>query len=385
MRGATTHAQDMDNERHIRAGSTLNFRGLGKRIWSQRYWIAVLYACLMAVAAALVLTLPARYVSTAEILILPQRSESPLSETSLTNSSGGSEGVRTELLLLQSSSILKEVGRVLGPSLSAELNLGAFADDTLRLKKTADAIGERLSILRIAESRLIRISCWSFRPEFSSEIVNTYLRTYLATRAEMQASWAREMERAMERPVRELQEQVRASEQALEKVRQEQGIIDIRDTPLVVREMIILTEQLAAARSSRIEAESRAELTGSGDTNRRDIAIQRSREERLEQDLERLKADYERQNQALIKVREIERESAANRALLTSVLERYKQIQLQSIIEQPNLKVISWAETPVIPASPRRALLLGIGMILSFVLALSVGLTLYAFRNDAPH
>jgi uncharacterized protein involved in exopolysaccharide biosynthesis len=354
------------------ASSSLSLASIGRRLWRQKYLIVLLTLLLTGAFAAVIWALPAHYVAEAQILIPSARNNSPFTRNASADPAITQETLRTELQLLQSDRLVKEVFQKLDLANVPELRAGSKGDDPTSIERAIFALSSRISISRLAESRIFRVRCWSYDPGLAPRVVNTLVELYLKSQLEMQASWIRGMELAIEAPLRDLQQRVRASEEALERERQEQGIIDVRETPLIVQQVITLTQQLAATRAARIEAESRGELAGAGATTRGEIAVHRAKEEALEHDLNKLKAEYERQNRALIRIRELERETAANRALLSSVLERYKQLQVESIIEMPNARVLFLAEKPTIPAAPWRSLLLVLAIILALGIAVLI-------------
>jgi uncharacterized protein involved in exopolysaccharide biosynthesis len=244
-----------------------------------------------------------------------------------------------------------------------------------------DALSKRLSVSRVGETRAMRVGFWSHDPDLPHLVVNTLIREYLADQVAKRTVAGQELDRLLVQPLQELQTAVRRSEEALERYRREAGIVDVLDAPLVARQISTITEQLLAVRATRLEAESRAQQSSAAEGLRRELGVQRFRESALEQELERLRTEYERQNQAGIRARELERETSVNRALLQSFQERHRQLQIQTLAERPNAVVQSWAEPPYQPAGPRRTMLLAISAMFAVGFSVLVALMLEGWKR----
>jgi uncharacterized protein involved in exopolysaccharide biosynthesis len=90
-------------------------------------------------------------------------------------------------------------------------------------------------------------------------------------------------------------------------------------------------------------------------------------EKALRADLEALKANTIRSNEAMVRLRELERVAASNRDIYQAFLMRAKEIAAQGAVDTSNSRVISAAIPPVQPSGPRlllipMALLAGIAL-----------------------
>lgn len=85
--------------------------------------------------------------------------------------------------------------------------------------------------------------------------------------------------------------------------------------------------------------------------------------------------------QALIQLRELEREAAANRAVYESFLNRFKETSQQEDFQTPDSRVISAATPPGSPSYPRKSLVLVLVLGLSGMLGVGVAFLLEHLDN----
>ncbi|MBI1180352.1 MAG: polysaccharide biosynthesis tyrosine autokinase [Alphaproteobacteria bacterium] len=107
-----------------------------------------------------------------------------------------------------------------------------------------------------------------------------------------------------------------------------------------------------------------------------DVAVARSREQSLIDAQHRLEAQLGDINKRQIKLRELTREGDANRELLEAFLNRFKELAEQQDLQTTDSRVISEAQPPIGPSSPRTTMILflalvgstGLGMALAFLI-----------------
>jgi len=106
-----------------------------------------------------------------------------------------------------------------------------------------------------------------------------------------------------------------------------------------------------------------------------EVAIARSRENSLLGAQRRLEGNMSSQNQRGIKLRELTREADANKALLETFLGRFKELSDEANLQTTDARVISRAQPPSAPSSPRTMLILLLAVLASSGLgiAISVG------------
>jgi uncharacterized protein involved in exopolysaccharide biosynthesis len=123
-----------------------------------------------------------------------------------------------------------------------------------------------------------------------------------------------------------------------------------------------------------LDAQIRAEADNQANALEGDARIARARAEQLERDLGRLKRAAADANGHSPRLRELEREAAAQRELLASYLARYwDAVARDTPAAQPaDARVIAWAEPPEGPSGPRKVP--AVGLVTLATLVLSTGL-----------
>ena len=111
---------------------------------------------------------------------------------------------------------------------------------------------------------------------------------------------------------------------------------------------------------------------------RGEVAVARAHENALTEKLGELETKVGASNQKSVRLRALEREAKANRALLENVLARYKEATAQQAIQSANVRIVSYASVPVAPYFPRKKLLAG----LAFFGSLVVGVGLIALKES---
>ena len=114
---------------------------------------------------------------------------------------------------------------------------------------------------------------------------------------------------------------------------------------------------IAELEEVRAKLEAEVEKIVRGLTNELEVA--RIRERTLDRNLENLKAVAARTNTAQGRLRVLEREAAANRDLFDTVLARWKETGRQDEIQHADARIISYAEVPRRPSSPKKARIVG--------------------------
>ena len=109
---------------------------------------------------------------------------------------------------------------------------------------------------------------------------------------------------------------------------------------------------------------------------RNEFEVAKSREASLEADLTRFKEQAARYDQADVRLRELQREAQANRALFDQFLVRSKETTEQQTLQIPDARIVAPALAPVRPNRPGTALLLAVAVAVSLVLGMGLALVL---------
>ena len=116
------------------------------------------------------------------------------------------------------------------------------------------------------------------------------------------------------------------------------------------------------------------ELTRILDSTKEAYRVAQSREQALRNSLDKLQNASTTTSQAQVRLRELQREADANRLLYESFLSRYKATAAQESLDLPDSRIVSQADVPIRPSSPKVRLILalagllggGLGVVLAF-------------------
>jgi exopolysaccharide transport family protein len=99
-----------------------------------------------------------------------------------------------------------------------------------------------------------------------------------------------------------------------------------------------------------------------------------TRESSLQESLDALQTVSTESGQAQIRLRELQREADANRALYESFLSRYKETGAQESLEMPDSRLVTRAQTPVRPSYPKTFLIVAVAAVLGLGLGCAFAL-----------
>jgi succinoglycan biosynthesis transport protein ExoP len=132
-------------------------------------------------------------------------------------------------------------------------------------------------------------------------------------------------------------------------------------------------------------AETRSKLRRETDSQiqalRGELSVIRERDNALSGQLREAEKSTIRQGSDEIRLRELEREAQANRAIYEAFLSRFKESGEQEQIQQADVRIISAAEVPNTPSTPRVPLLVGAAMLLSLLGAVVLVMLLEQLDN----
>jgi exopolysaccharide transport family protein len=132
-------------------------------------------------------------------------------------------------------------------------------------------------------------------------------------------------------------------------------------------------------------AETRSKLRAETDRQiqalRGELAVMRERDNALSSQIRETEKSTIRQGSDEIRLRELEREAQANRAIYEAFLSRFKETGEQEQIQQADVRIISAAEVPKGPSSPRVMLLVGAAAMISLLGAVVLVMLLEQLDN----
>ncbi len=108
------------------------------------------------------------------------------------------------------------------------------------------------------------------------------------------------------------------------------------------------------------------------DSLRSEVASARARRDSLQGRLSQLQTEVTTQNQAGVVLKQLESDADAARTTYRDFLSRYEQTSNQLALQEPDARLVSTAEAPLLRAGPPRVLYSAIGFFVSLVLAASL-------------
>ena len=129
------------------------------------------------------------------------------------------------------------------------------------------------------------------------------------------------------------------------------------------------------------ERKLQTEISNAARAIENDFEAARSRERELVADLARQKLEVQTLNGKAAEYTALEREATSNREVLDRLLQRSRETALTSELQTTNIRIVDWAEAPMLPILPRK----GRNMLIAFVgsggLALALILVLEVFNT----
>lgn len=137
----------------------------------------------------------------------------------------------------------------------------------------------------------------------------------------------------------------------------------------------------AEAQRLDINAQIGAEISRIIGSLQNNVSVAETRVASLEQSLREIRGETGESGQAMVQLRELEREAAANRSVYESFLNRFKETSQQQDLQVPDSRIISPATAPLSPSHPRKALSLALALVLSAMLGVGLAFLLEHLDN----
>ena len=109
---------------------------------------------------------------------------------------------------------------------------------------------------------------------------------------------------------------------------------------------------------------------------RNEVGVAKASEANLQTELDNLKQRAGKLGQSTVELNSLTAEATANRTLLTVMMQRFNETNLQEGIQTSRARILSPAPDPIFPSTPRKGLILGITLFLSTGIALALALAL---------
>lgn len=126
----------------------------------------------------------------------------------------------------------------------------------------------------------------------------------------------------------------------------------------------------------------RSEMRKVADTIENEVKFSEARVQALEEGLSESQGRRHEDNDAMIKLRELEREAQSNQLIFDTFLETYKRADEQEELQEPEARVISYAIAPRTASYPNKLLLLSLSAAISLFIGLAIAILMEKLDNS---
>lgn len=262
------------------ADGELDLRALGLSLWRKK-WLILLPALIVgALAVFAVNSITPVYRSEAKISLEGRDNVflRPEAEKSVERAAADQEAIATQVQVLQSRDIARQVIRELklterpefDPVQSGASRLGAILSafgigrDQFKVspeERAMDAYFARLTVTPIERSRVITVSFQSEDPDLAAKIANAILDAYLRQTQIAKQEQVKNASAYLASEIEQLRKTVQAAESRVENFRAKSNLfIGANSTSLGTQQLGELTTQLAAARAQKADLDAKSRL-----------------------------------------------------------------------------------------------------------------------------
>lgn len=427
----------------------------------RRNWrlIAATTAAVLAFGILFVIFAPAKYRSSAQLLIDPRGLQ--ILKNEITRSGDSTDGnlvdIENQRYILLSRSVLQAVvdqqklvdNPLFGggqPGLLSRL-FGGKRPDVDRRARAVQALADMVEVVRGERAYVLDVVVTTPDANLSATLANVVARTYLDAQNDAKSEVARRASEELSKRAEELRKQVQLSEEKVERYRAEQNLVQTPTGRLLGEQQITdLSQQMALVRArvaegqARVEAVDRARKAGTNvealtealssptmtslraqyaqaaqqeaslatqlgprhpaliqaqeqmrdvrkqigaeldriaASARTDLARAKAAETSLQTQSGQIRASSDKNNVALVELRDLERAAEANRAVYQSFLSRAKELGESQGIDSTNARIIS----PAIPAGRKAGAAAPLVLAGAFLFGLTLGMGLAYARE----
>jgi uncharacterized protein involved in exopolysaccharide biosynthesis/Mrp family chromosome partitioning ATPase len=260
-----------------RATASFDVMDLIRVLWRRK--VAIAMAALICACAAVMIgkSLSPRYAATAQLYVDPR--ELQLVDRELTprsqDISGLSMVVESQARLITSNNVLlrviddtrldkdAEFGGEAGSLMRSLLGLlglsgGPTADaNSSKMSGLLDALNRHINVKRTDRTYVVDIEVWSHDPAKAAMLANAVSAAYLAESKQSQADAARRATSDLSSRLKELQDRLRTSENALAVYKAQNNFVGTQDTLVSDQQLSAMTQRLAAAHALTLDAQAK--------------------------------------------------------------------------------------------------------------------------------
>lgn len=257
------------------AGETVDYLSVVRRLWQRKLLIFGVCAVVTGATAVVVAFVPRHYV--ADALVLVNNTNSGMSSLMAGSNANNppalpppdAEAVETEVEILRSPALADQVIRDLKLENRDELNPAAEkspqpattrAGAAAQLAETAQNFMARLHVEAKGNSRVIDVAFDARDPKLAAATTNALVDRYVANQQELSSKTATQQAKWLQDRIDNLQQQAAKDEQAIAEFRAKAGLFSTPGgSPLLLKEMSNVSDELAKAQANRAMLEDRSQ------------------------------------------------------------------------------------------------------------------------------
>lgn len=265
-----------------------------RQLWARRWLLALATVAGGAAAYAAAASMPPLYPAEARVLIGLQGPRVLNVESVIADVGPDAERVQNESLILQSRAVAKQVVEELhlasNPAFNPELAKPTFwsslswktVDELLpvwlqeaaraygpapapvvppteaqRMTALVDLLLSRIDVAALGRSHVLSVKAEAREPALAAAIANTFAEKYLEFQRQEKIKTMDRVDGFLMQRVRDLRDQVRRSDQAVEDYRRTHGLYKSGANTVTTQQLSELNTQLMAAQTAKAEAEAR--------------------------------------------------------------------------------------------------------------------------------
>ncbi|HEV7307471.1 GumC family protein [Ensifer sp.] len=210
----------------------------------------------------LALSTPSIYVSEAKLYVDPR--EVRLTDSDLSKQSLATEGilalVDSQLEVLRSRTVMEKVANDL--NLAGDPEFAGTATSGDASARVLKKLGESIHVWRDPKTFIVTLETQTRNPEKSALVANRMVETFLGEETAAQSGFFQKTTVALDSRIRELKAELDAAEKAVEDYKANNDIVGAGGELIADKQLLSLSDQVAAARNRIAEAKAKAEASG---------------------------------------------------------------------------------------------------------------------------
>jgi succinoglycan biosynthesis transport protein ExoP len=256
----------------------LDLRALGAALWRKK-WLILIPTILVAVATLMVVDrITPKFRSEAKIAIEGRENVflRPEAEKSIDRAAADQEAIATQVQIIQSRDIARQVIRELklgerpefDPALNGTSAIGAFLSafqfgydrlKTTQEERVMEIYFDRLTVSAVERSRVITIEFLSEDPELAAKVVNAIVDAYMKMQQQAKVDQTRSASAYLANEIKQLRQTVQEADAKVDQFRAGANLyIGNNQTSLNTQQLGELTSQLATVRAQKADLDARS-------------------------------------------------------------------------------------------------------------------------------